>query len=221
MALHPTLDSHDVIHLGGHECNSQLPYSRRHPVILHGRHPLAKLIIRYEHLQLLHGGPTLVYSSLSYCFHIIGGRRITCSIIHSCVICHQRTAKHQPQLMGQLPLDCINPGPVFDTVGVDYAGPLMVKNGYVHNPTLIKAYICVFVSLTVRAVHLEPVSDLITEAFITTLTHLVARCGKPSLLLIKTDPTSSEQTEKSTSSMNFCRRTSHNRISWTSAHHIE
>lgn len=141
------------------------------------------------------------------------------SFIH--VSCHQRTAKHQPQLMGQLPLDCINPGPVFDTVGVDYAGPLMVKNGYVHNPTLIKAYICVFVSLTVRAVHLEPVSDLISEAFITTLTHLVARCGKPSLLLIKTDPTSSEQTEKSTSSMNFCRRTSHNRISWTSAHHIE
>ena len=143
---------------------------------------MTKLIIRCEHQRLLHGGPTLVYSSLSYRFHIIGGRRVTRSIIRSCVVCRRHAAKPQPQLMGQLPLDRINPGPVFDTAGVDYAGPIMIKYGYVRKPTFVKAYICVFVSLTVKAVHLEPVSDLTSEAFIATLRRFVARRGKPSLL---------------------------------------
>ena len=49
-------------------------------------------------------------------------------------------------------------------------------------PTIIKAYVCVFVSLSVKAVHLEPVSDLTTEAFIATLRWFVSRRGKPSVI---------------------------------------
>ena len=60
-------------------------------------------------------------------------------------------------------------GPIFERVGVDYAGPIAVKYGPVRRPTVIKAYICIFVSLTVKAVHLESVSDLTTEAFIASL----------------------------------------------------
>ena len=182
LSLHPTLDSHGIIRAGGREHNSQLLYSRRSPIILHGKHLLTKLIIRFEHLRLLHGGTTLVYSSLSYRYHIIGGRRITRSIIRSCVICRRLAAKPRPQLMGQLPLERINPGPVFDTVSVDYAGPLIIKYGYVRKPVLVKAYICVFVSMTVKAVHLEPVSDLTSEAFLATLRRFIARRGKTSLL---------------------------------------
>ena len=46
----------------------------------------------------------------------------------------------------------------------------------------MKLYICVFVSLTVKAVHLEVVSDLTTEAFIACLRRFIARRGKPSLI---------------------------------------
>jgi len=44
---------------------------------------------------------------------------------------------------------------VFENVGVDYAGPIQIKYGHVRKPTIVKAYICVFVSLSVKAVHLE------------------------------------------------------------------
>ncbi len=82
--------------------------------------------------------------------------------------------------MGQLPPQRITPDIVFENVGVDYAGPLHLKRGSVRKPTSVKSYVCVFVSMSVKAVHLELVSDLTTEAFIACLRRFIARCGKPS-----------------------------------------
>ena len=84
--------------------------------------------------------------------------------------------------MGQLPMERVTPDLVFNRVGVDYAGPILTKYGYVRKPTLVKSYVCVFVSLSVKAVHLELVSDLTTEAFIACLRRFIARRGKPSLI---------------------------------------
>lgn len=44
---------------------------------------------------------------------------------------------------------------------------------------LIKCFICVFVCLATRAIHLELVSDLTKEAFIAALNRFIARRGKP------------------------------------------
>lgn len=76
----------------------------------------------------------------------------------------------------------VTPDSVFNRVGVDYAGPLYVKHGHVRKPTVIKAYVSVFVSLSVKAVHLELVSNLTSEAFIECLRRFIARRGKPSLI---------------------------------------
>ena len=85
-------------------------------------------------------------------------------------------------MLGQLPVERLTPGSVFDKVGIDYAGPVFLKYGYICKPTVVKAYICVFVSLLVKAVHLELVTDLTSEAFIACLKHFIARCGLPSLI---------------------------------------
>ena len=85
--------------------------------------------------------------------------------------------------MGQLPIERISPDCIFSHVGVDYAGPIYIKHGYVRKPIAIKAYICVFVSLSIKAVHIELVSDMTTEAFLTSLRHFIARRGKPILIL--------------------------------------
>ena len=90
--------------------------------------------------------------------------------------------KPQPQMLGQLPHERVTPGAVFDDVGADYAGPIYIKYGFVRKPTIVKAYICVFVSFSVKAVHLELVSDLTTEAFLATLRRFIARRGKPSTI---------------------------------------
>ena len=71
---------------------------------------------------------------------------------------------------------------MFDKVGIDYAGHILIKRGHVRRPTVIKAYVCVFVSLTVKALHLELVSDLTSEVFIACLRWFIARRGRPSLV---------------------------------------
>ena len=60
----------------------------------------------------------------------------------------------------QLPLEKVTPDIVFEDVGIDYAGPLYIKHGYVCKLTVVKAYVYVFVSISVKATNLELVSDL-------------------------------------------------------------
>ena len=182
LPLHPLLDSSGLIRVGGRVQNSNAPYSSKHPVVLHGKHPVAKLLIQSEHLRLLHAGPKLLTASLSRRFHIVGHRKIIRSITRGCVTCRRSSAKPCPQQMGQLPMERVTPDSVFNRVGIDYAGPVYVKHGFVRKPTVIKAYVCVFVSLSVKAVHLELVSDLSTDAFIASLRRFIARRGKPSLI---------------------------------------
>jgi hypothetical protein len=67
----------------------------------------------------------------------------------------------------------VTPGAVFEKVGVDKLNMAW----YVQ-----KAYICIFLSLAVKAVHIEAVSDLTSEVFITTLQPSVDCRGCPSLI---------------------------------------
>ena len=65
LPLHPFLDEHELLRVGGRAKHLGLPFSQRHLIILHGNHILARLIIWTEHLWLLHAGPTLVATSLA------------------------------------------------------------------------------------------------------------------------------------------------------------
>jgi hypothetical protein len=84
--------------------------------------------------------------------------------------------------MGQLPIERVTPDIVFESTGVDYAGPVYTKYGYVRKPTVVKSYVCVFVSLSVKAVHLELVSDLTSDSFVAALRRFIARRGKPKII---------------------------------------
>ena len=180
--LSPFIDSAGLIRAGGRIKNAEVSYDQKHPVIVRGGQPLTKLLIRAEHLRLLHGGPNLTLTSLSNRFHIVGGFKAVRSVTRQCVICRRRSAKPSSQLVGQLPKERVTPGHIFDQVGVDYAGPLMLKMGHVRKPTLIKSYVCIFVSMSVKAVHLEAITDLTTEGFISALKRFIARRGLPAVI---------------------------------------
>ena len=133
-------------------------------------------------MRLLHAGTTLLMSSIGIRFHIVGGKKIIRDVVWACVTCRRHSVKPQPPIMGQLPMERVTPLPIFDKVRVDYAGPIYIKYGYTRKSTVVKAYICVFVSLNVKAVHLELVSDLTTKAFVACLRRFISRRGKPSVI---------------------------------------
>ncbi|XP_071579872.1 uncharacterized protein [Temnothorax nylanderi] len=66
----------------------------------------------------------------------------------------------------------------FRSTGVDYAGPLQLREsqrkGRLH---LSKGYIAIFTCLSTKAVHIELVSDMTTEAFLAALNRFTARRG--------------------------------------------
>ena len=180
LPFHPFLDKQGLLRVGGRLQKAGMNFSEHHPVLLPGNHRISELMIMAEHLRLLHAGPTLVSASLSRRFSILGGRRVIRTITSHCVKCRKVAAKPVPQVQGQLPTDRVKPAPVFDNVGIDYAGPVLVKYGPVRKPRFTKGYIAVFVCLATKAVHLELVSDLTTSAFIATLRRFIGRRGIPS-----------------------------------------
>ena len=153
------MDPAGLLRVGGRGQNVQMSYSVIHPVILPGKHPVTSLLVRSEHQRLMHAGPTLLTASLNCHYYVIGCRRIVRSN------CRKTTAKPKAHILGQLPVERITPGHIFDHVGLDYAGSFTVKYGAPRKPTLVKTYVCILVSLAVKAVNLELVLDLTTDAF--------------------------------------------------------
>ncbi|XP_055522448.1 uncharacterized protein LOC129716636 [Wyeomyia smithii] len=119
------------------------------------------------HIEQLHVGPTGLLAAIRQRFWLTNARATVRNVTRSCVKCFKVNPSNEIQLMGQLPKQRVTPSPIFSIVGVDYAGPIIVKQG-TYRPKTIKAYIAVFVCLSTKAIHLELVSDLTTEAFIAT-----------------------------------------------------
>lgn len=81
--------------------------------------------------------------------------------------------------MGNLPELRVKPGRAFLSCGVDYAGPLLVKESRGRSKRLIKSYIAIFVCFVTKAVHIELVNDLSTNEFMAVLRRFVGRRGLP------------------------------------------
>lgn len=86
-------------------------------------------------------------------------------------------------VMGQLPRTRTQLEFPFYNCSVDYAGRILIADRKGRGTRLIKSYICVFVCLAVKAVHLELVTDLTKDAYLAALKRFVARRGKPYSIL--------------------------------------
>jgi hypothetical protein len=175
--LCPFIDKHGILRVGGRIQNSNLPEERKHQVILPHNSFLTTLIIRDSHLTHLHGGFQLISSVLQQQYWILRSRDTIRQIVRKCVICRRRRAQTTQQLMGSLPSARVNPGRAFLHVGVDYAGPYLIRPIKGRGQQRLKCYFCVFVCLATKAVHLEAVTEMTTEAFIAALKRFTARRG--------------------------------------------
>ena len=181
-SLSPFIDHHNIIRVGGRLQNSELSFDQKHPPVLDPHHSLTKSIIRYFHKIHFHAGPQLLKSVLRNQFWIL---RINSAIRHCithCLHCIRLKAETKNQTMAPLPKSRVTPSKPFAITGVDYAGPLSIVGKGGRHKVMVKAYIAVFVCFATKAIHLELVSDLTSEAFLAALTRFVSRRGIPAEL---------------------------------------
>ncbi|XP_071051336.1 uncharacterized protein [Onthophagus taurus] len=173
------LDENGIIRVGGRLSNSDYAFDKKFPIIISGKHTLTRLIFEAEHKFLFHAGPQQLLASIRKRFWPIGGRSIAKHIARKCITCCRVNPKFTQPRMGNLPKNRITPAPPFHTTGVDYAGPFLLKNKRGRGAKTSKCYICLFVCFVTRAIHLELVSELTSEAFLSALRRFAARRGKP------------------------------------------
>ncbi|XP_049867240.1 uncharacterized protein LOC126367655 [Pectinophora gossypiella] len=177
-SLNPYLDSHNIIRVGGRLRNSDLDESAKHPIVLGNKDQLTQLILADAHKRTLHGGIQLMLCYLRSKYWIIHAKNSVKAYIHKCIVCARMKALNRVQIMGDLPSVRTTQARPFLHSGVDFAGPLSILMSKGRGAKSLKAYIAIFICMATKAIHLELVGDLTSEAFIGAFHRFVARRGR-------------------------------------------
>lgn len=180
--LAPFLDNEGILRVGGRLRNASLQYDSQHPILLPKKHHVVNLIVDYYHKFYLHAGPQLLQALVCQKFWILSARDLIRSRIHRCMTCFRSRPPQVTPFMGDLPKVRVTPARPFSSSGCDYAGPFTVKPHRLRRIQHVKIYLCIFICMATKAVHLETVTDLSSESFIATLTRFSCRRGLPESL---------------------------------------
>ena len=124
-----------------------------------------------------HLGVATVLGSTRSRFWIIRGYSTIRRILNLCVVCKKVQGQVSNQRMADLPLVRVKEGePVFTYTGTDCFGPFYTTFGRGRKQQ--KRYGVIFTCMTVRAVHIEMVPDLSSEAILGALRRFLARRGQ-------------------------------------------
>ncbi|XP_037298360.1 uncharacterized protein LOC119190482 [Manduca sexta] len=128
----------------------------------------------------MHAGPQLLLATIRETYWPLGGRNLARLCYRQCVRCQRFKAQVVQTQMGNLPSSRLSPADFpFQSVGVDYAGPITSANRQGRGCKLLKVYIVIFVCFTTKAIHLELVGDLTSSNYLQALRRFMSRRGKP------------------------------------------
>ncbi|XP_052750251.1 uncharacterized protein LOC113514398 [Galleria mellonella] len=176
-SLTPFLDENGMLRVGGRLRHANIPEEAKHQIILPDCHPVSKLIVADAHKKTLHGGPTLMLSYLRQRYWILGVKRMIKQEVHRCIICTRYRATVNNQLMADLPEQRVTPTRAFLHSGVDFAGPIDLRISKGRGCKTSKGYLCIFICMSTKAIHIEIVSSLESADFIAAFKRFTARRG--------------------------------------------
>lgn len=106
-------------------------------------------------------------------FWAIGGSKSVAKLIHRCVLCRKLRRPAEEQRMSELPRERCEASAPFMFCGMDCFGPFVIKRGRKE----CKRYGLIFTCLYSRAVHIEMLEDMSTDAFINALRCFISLRG--------------------------------------------
>ncbi|XP_070143612.1 uncharacterized protein [Drosophila kikkawai] len=177
--LEAVTDGFELLKVGGRLELANVPDTQRHPILLPSKDFFVHQYVQHIHLKNFHAGPKALVALIRLRFWIVNARDLACRVVRSCVHCIRYRPTLEKQVMGQLPVERLTQSKPFSRCGVDFCGPINIY-ARIRGKTPSKGYIAVFICFATKAVHVEVVSDLSTDAFIAALKRLIARRGLPS-----------------------------------------
>ncbi len=172
--LSPFVDEHGVLRVGGRLTRSVLHPHVKHPAIVPYKSHVSLLLIKHYHEKVQHQGRGITANELrSNGVWVIGSSRAVASHIYKCTTCRKYRRNTQDPKMADLPEERMEPTPPFTYCGIDCFGPFYVKEARKE----LKKYGLIFTCMCSRAIHIEMLDDLTTDAFINALRGFIAIRG--------------------------------------------
>ncbi len=181
LVLCPEFDATDeVIRVGGRLYRAEdLDPNFKHPIVLDPSHGITKLIIQDFDRRLCHPGPECVFAEFRRSYWILRGHEAVRRHQHTCLECQKMRSKPVVSKMADLPPARLRFfKPAFYSTGMDCFGPFQVKIGR----RTEKRWGIIFKCLTTRAVHLDVVTSIDSDAFLMAVRMFTARRGTPAEL---------------------------------------
>lgn len=160
--------------------NSRLTYRSdpihfRYPYLLPHKREEVLQLVRDAHRNNCHAGVGMLMTIIRERFWITKARQTIKKVVSKCHRCRRYSSRNIIPEAAPLPLNRVEDAEVFEVVGVDLAGPLILKNGE-------KAWFVIFTCGVYRAVHFELVKKISTAAFINALERFCEKYRRPAII---------------------------------------
>ena len=157
-----------------------MSFNCKYPIYLDKNSSLTRLLILDFHDKVLHSGVKDTLNELRSAYWVTQGRRTVKSVITNCFTCKKANSKAFKKLpTAPLPGFRVKVDSPFTYTGIDYLGPLLVKNIFDPKEELYKVHIVLYTCASSRAVHLDLVPDISCIAFVRSLKGVSARNPSP------------------------------------------
>ena len=163
---------------------SDIPVEVKFPIVLPNNHAVVRMIIMDAHEEVLHMMEDSTLNKVRQKYWIIKGRSTVNSVVNRCSLCKLwRLRKLKATPLSNLPNYRVCSEYVFQSTGIDFAGPLMVRSDYGEIDDMYKCYILIFTCATSRGVHLEVTPDMGAPTLIRGIQRFLCRKGYPELMV--------------------------------------
>lgn len=148
--------------------NSNLTYHAKHPVLVHGKYSLTRLLAKQVHRDTHHSGTATLATLLNESHYIVGLRQLSKAISHNCVTCQHMYLKTASQIMREFPAERVN-----------NTSSVQSLPYHTQRPVKIKSYLWLFVCFRTKAIHMQICTELTSDNFYAALTRFTDHQGLP------------------------------------------
>ena len=170
------LDKQGLLRCGGRLGNADLSEGARHPLLLPKQNKLTDIIVEHCHKKMLHAGVSRTLGTVRQTYWISHGRSVVKRVLRKCKVCQRHEGgPYKMPMMPPLPTSRVSESVPFTHTGIDYFGPLFIRN----KTESQKVWVCLFTCLVTRAIHLELIQNMSIEQFLLGFRRFLSRHGKP------------------------------------------